>query len=316
MPWDSKSPIHGVVAALSLERLRKEAGRPIAGDCTGGHRPVRVQFNAGLTIGSRRGERGEERTAEARGAGEGREVKVAERFTKRLADFSCAVCEAVCRRVSLHIMGIPAPPFVELGTIGFDDSLILMVLALVVFGPRRLPQIGRQIGKLMYEFRKASNDFKFQMEEELRAADEADRRRLEEVRQRQLAQPAQEHGAAAEAADQTLKAMSAEIETARLESSYTESAYPYENYEGNYAEPQVQEAPGEETELRVAPPATGEPVPAQRPGKAHDEGLAESSDEESGLKAADAIAAAEQGIAVEKAATAAGVVTGPAGRHG
>ena len=48
------------------------------------------------------------------------------------------------------------------------DSLILMVLALVVFGPRRLPQIGRQIGKLMYEFRKASNDFKFQMEEELR----------------------------------------------------------------------------------------------------------------------------------------------------
>jgi sec-independent protein translocase protein TatB len=39
------------------------------------------------------------------------------------------------------------------------DSLILMVLALVVFGPRRLPQIGRQIGKLMYEFRKASNDF-------------------------------------------------------------------------------------------------------------------------------------------------------------
>ena len=48
------------------------------------------------------------------------------------------------------------------------DSIILMVMALVVFGPRRLPQIGRQIGKLMYEFRKASNDFKFQMEEELR----------------------------------------------------------------------------------------------------------------------------------------------------
>ena len=54
------------------------------------------------------------------------------------------------------------------------DTLILMVLALVVFGPRRLPQIGRQIGKLMYEFRKASNDFKFQMEEELRHAEEAD----------------------------------------------------------------------------------------------------------------------------------------------
>jgi TatA/E family protein of Tat protein translocase len=62
------------------------------------------------------------------------------------------------------------------------DSLILMVMALVVFGPRRLPQIGRQIGKLMYEFRKASNDFKFQMEEELRNAEEADRRKKEEER--------------------------------------------------------------------------------------------------------------------------------------
>ncbi len=52
-----------------------------------------------------------------------------------------------------------------------------MLLALVVFGPRRLPEIGRQIGKLMYEFRKVSNDFKFQMEEELRASEEADRQR-------------------------------------------------------------------------------------------------------------------------------------------
>ena len=67
------------------------------------------------------------------------------------------------------------------------DSLILMVMALVVFGPRRLPQIGRQIGKLMYEFRKASNDFKFQMEEELRNAEEADRRKKEEERLSALA---------------------------------------------------------------------------------------------------------------------------------
>ena len=67
------------------------------------------------------------------------------------------------------------------------DSLILMVMALVVFGPRRLPQIGRQIGKLMYEFRKASNDFKFQMEEELRNAEEADRRKKEEARLAALA---------------------------------------------------------------------------------------------------------------------------------
>ena len=79
------------------------------------------------------------------------------------------------------------PPPIQLANLGMADSLILMVLALVVFGPRRLPQIGRQIGKLMYEFRKASNDFKFQMEEELRIAEDADRRKKEEEERKRVA---------------------------------------------------------------------------------------------------------------------------------
>ncbi len=66
---------------------------------------------------------------------------------------------------------------IEVASIGIPDTLLLMLLALVVFGPRRLPEIGRQIGKLMYEFRKVSNDFKFQMEEELRANEEAERQK-------------------------------------------------------------------------------------------------------------------------------------------
>jgi sec-independent protein translocase protein TatB len=81
-----------------------------------------------------------------------------------------------------------SPPPIQFATLGMWDTLLLMVLALVVFGPRRLPMIGRQLGKLMYEFRKASNDFKFQMEEELRSSEEADRRKkAEEERQRALA---------------------------------------------------------------------------------------------------------------------------------
>jgi sec-independent protein translocase protein TatB len=79
------------------------------------------------------------------------------------------------------------PLHIEAASLSMADSLILMVMALVVFGPRRLPQIGRQIGKLMYEFRKASNDFKYQMEEELRISEDADRRKKEEERLRALA---------------------------------------------------------------------------------------------------------------------------------
>ena len=95
-----------------------------------------------------------------------------------------------------------APP-IAMANIGMADTLILMVLALVVFGPRRLPQIGRQLGRLMYEFRKASNDFKFQMEEELRQAEEADRRKREELGQLQALaaiQPLESVGAQAQAA--------------------------------------------------------------------------------------------------------------------
>jgi Sec-independent protein translocase protein TatA len=53
--------------------------------------------------------------------------------------------------------------------------MFLVVFALIVFGPKKLPEISRQLGKLLYEFRKASNDFKLQIEEELRASEQAER---------------------------------------------------------------------------------------------------------------------------------------------
>src|SRR5271168_3438288 len=62
------------------------------------------------------------------------------------------------------------------------DSIFIFGLALVIFGPKKLPEIGRQLGKLVAEFRRASNEFKMQIEEELRSAEQADR-------QQQLAQP-------------------------------------------------------------------------------------------------------------------------------
>src|SRR5271165_3723070 len=62
------------------------------------------------------------------------------------------------------------------------DTIFIFGLALVIFGPKKLPEIGRQLGKLVLEFRRASNEFKMQIEEELRAAEVADR-------QKQMAAP-------------------------------------------------------------------------------------------------------------------------------
>jgi sec-independent protein translocase protein TatB len=57
------------------------------------------------------------------------------------------------------------------------DTIFIFGLALVIFGPKKLPEIGRQLGKLVLEFRRASNEFKMQIEEELSAAERADRQK-------------------------------------------------------------------------------------------------------------------------------------------
>jgi sec-independent protein translocase protein TatB len=59
----------------------------------------------------------------------------------------------------------------------FSDSIFLFVLALLLFGPKRLPVLARELGKWVGEFRRASNDFKRQMEEELRLSEQADRQK-------------------------------------------------------------------------------------------------------------------------------------------
>jgi sec-independent protein translocase protein TatB len=157
-------------------------------------------------------------------------------------------------------------PTIQVANLGMADSLILMVMALVVFGPRRLPQIGRQIGKLMYEFRKASNDFKFQMEEELRNSEEADRQKKEEARlaTMTLEAPALTAETAPEPVTQVLES---EIEHPGVYVPATaESPYPYEATYPALTETETQpetaaETQPEETYPRIQPPATGEPVP-------------------------------------------------------
>ncbi len=55
------------------------------------------------------------------------------------------------------------------GTLGGPEILLILVIALIVFGPRKLPEIGKSIGKMLVEFRKASTDFKRTIEEEVEA---------------------------------------------------------------------------------------------------------------------------------------------------
>lgn len=55
------------------------------------------------------------------------------------------------------------------GTLGGPEIFLILVIALIVFGPRKLPEIGRSVGNMMNEFRRASNEFRRTVEEEVEA---------------------------------------------------------------------------------------------------------------------------------------------------
>jgi len=113
----------------------------------------------------------------------------------------------------------------------FADSIVIFLLALVLFGPKKLPEIGRQIGKLLAEFRRASNDFKMQIDEELRAMEQQERQKKLEA-------------AAAEAEKNALPAPETTTEPTILPPEHQLPA----------------PAP-----LTVSPPSTGEPIAADSP---------------------------------------------------
>jgi sec-independent protein translocase protein TatA len=54
------------------------------------------------------------------------------------------------------------------GSIGMPELIIIFVIALIIFGPRKLPELGRSLGKSLAEFKKASNELKSTLEEEIR----------------------------------------------------------------------------------------------------------------------------------------------------
>ena len=54
-----------------------------------------------------------------------------------------------------------------MGTVGVQEMIVIFVIALVLFGPKKLPELGRTIGKAITEFRRASNDLKASFEREM-----------------------------------------------------------------------------------------------------------------------------------------------------
>jgi len=90
----------------------------------------------------------------------------------------------------------------------FSETIFLFLLALIIFGPKKLPEIARQVGKYMNEFKRASNEFKAQIEQEISHLD---------VENRQTILPPSPHPSGA--TSRSLNAAPAETAAAETEAS-------------------------------------------------------------------------------------------------
>ena len=54
------------------------------------------------------------------------------------------------------------------GSLGMPELIVIFIIALIVFGPRKLPELGRSLGRGLAEFKKATNEFHSTLEDEIR----------------------------------------------------------------------------------------------------------------------------------------------------
>ena len=61
-----------------------------------------------------------------------------------------------------------------MGPLGVPELIVIFVIALIIFGPRKLPELGRSLGKGMSEFKRASNELRNTLDEEIRLEERRD----------------------------------------------------------------------------------------------------------------------------------------------
>ena len=69
-----------------------------------------------------------------------------------------------------------------IGSVGVPELIIIFTIALIIFGPRKLPELGKSLGKSLAEFKRASNELKHTLDEEIRLEERRSANLEEEAR--------------------------------------------------------------------------------------------------------------------------------------
>jgi sec-independent protein translocase protein TatB len=78
------------------------------------------------------------------------------------------ISQLSCRALDRHLSALlPIRLGSMMSCMGFSETLVLVVLAYLLFGPKKLPEIARTVGKALNEFKRASNEFKAQIASEI-----------------------------------------------------------------------------------------------------------------------------------------------------
>ena len=148
----------------------------------------------------------------------------------------------------------------------FSDSIFLFVLALLLFGPKKLPKLARELGRWVGEFRRASNEFKMQMEEELRISEQEERN--QKIAAMEAAAPVPPALPTYEEPSADTQASAADSQPAAEILPAGEPAYAAVS-ENTPDEPAPEPLPiASAGSLNVMPPDTGLPTPQSRTGRA------------------------------------------------
>ena len=84
-----------------------------------------------------------------------------------------------------------------MGPIGMPEMVVIAVIALIIFGPRKLPELGKSLGKSIAEFKRASNELKNTLEDEIRTEELQEARKSAQIPPTVAAAPSTTPAAAA-----------------------------------------------------------------------------------------------------------------------